>query len=212
MSDSTQLPGKSRISPWGIPFASTLVDLSEFLSFLAPPRILLKEYRTAGTLPSTGVTPLRATTDPSAIPPPSAHFPLGYRTYLAAPDFARGQEGLLQLLGDALLPCCGLHPAQVSPLVGWPESERCCLCLLSTGSALRFVNNEATFAFTTVAARKLAYPASRGFVDGLRGLGLPQDETAEDETGSVLCDGTSMKGLGPPGRDLRRASGSGSGR
>jgi hypothetical protein len=33
----------------------------------------------------------------------------------SASDFSGGREGLLQLLGDALLPCCGFHPAQAPP-------------------------------------------------------------------------------------------------
>src|SRR6202162_6057593 len=82
---------------------------------------------------------------PPAVSPLPA---FGYRTYLAAQDFSHGREGLLQWPGDALLPCCRLHPAQASPPFGWFESEKYCLRLLNTGSALRFVNNEATFAFT----------------------------------------------------------------
>ena len=108
-----------------------------------------KNRQSAGPLRSTGVTPLRATTDPSAIPPPSAHFPLRVigPTSLHR-SFSGGREGLLQLPGDALLPCCRFHPAQAPPLISWLEPERCCLRLLKTGSALRSVNNEATFAFT----------------------------------------------------------------
>ncbi len=77
------------------------------------------------------------------------------------------------MLSDALLPCWRFHPAQAPPPISWLESERYCLRLLKTGSTLRIVNNEATFAFTTVPARKLAHPAQRGFVDGLRGVGYP---------------------------------------
>ena len=82
---------------------------------------------------------------PPAVSPLPA---FGYRAYLASRNFSRGREGLLQLPGDALLPCCRFHPAQASPLIGWFESERYCLRPLNTGSALRFVNDEATFTFT----------------------------------------------------------------
>jgi hypothetical protein len=175
MSDSTQLPDGFWISPRGISFASTLVDRSEFLSFLAPPRILLKECRTAGSLCSTGVTPLPRyygpVRHPSRLRPTSLSVigltslhgisPVGGRDFSSCPVTLCSRAA-------AFTPPRPLQP------IGWFESEKSCLRLLHKGSALGIANNEATLAFTLVAARKLAHPAQRGFVDGLRGLGLPQ--------------------------------------
>ena len=125
------------------------MDLGESFSSLPPPRLLLKECRAAGFLRSTGITPLHRYCEPIRHPLAFGPLPIPVigPTLLHRP-FAGGREGLLQLLSDALLPCCRFHPAQVPPPFGWFDSEKCCLRLLNTGSALRFVNNETTFAFT----------------------------------------------------------------
>jgi hypothetical protein len=103
----------------------------------------------AGPLRSTGVTPLRATTDPSAVLPPSAHFP---RSVIGPTSL----HGISPVDGKDFSSCsvtlCSRAAAFTPPRspqpFSWLESKRCCLRPLTTGSALRFVNNEATFAFT----------------------------------------------------------------
>src|SRR5450759_1689003 len=77
--------------------------------FVIPPLppVGLEFVHTAGPLRSTGITPLHATTGPSATLSSSTDFPASpVIRFPGSADFSTGRGGLLQLLKASLSSCC----------------------------------------------------------------------------------------------------------
>jgi hypothetical protein len=80
------------------------------------PHILTKKSRAAGSLCSTGVTPLHHYYGPSRHRLAFDRLPgvSGYTAYLFSTDFSMGRGRLLQLHSMSLSPCYPYHPAGVT--------------------------------------------------------------------------------------------------
>src|SRR5258708_21882691 len=80
------------------------------------PPFLLESLQTAGSLRSTGITPLRSyyrpLRRPLAFPPISRCLRL--YGFLFSANFSAGRGGLLQLLSASLSSCCRYNPARVA--------------------------------------------------------------------------------------------------
>ena len=80
------------------------------------PSFLLESLQTAGSLRSTGITPLRSyyrpLRHPLVVPPTSRCLRL--YGFLFSTNFSAGRGGFLQLLCASLSSCCRYNPARVS--------------------------------------------------------------------------------------------------
>src|SRR5260221_8959009 len=80
------------------------------------PSFLLESLQTAGSLRSTGITPLlrhyRPLRHPLAVPPISRCLRL--YGFLFSANFSAGRGGVLQLLCTSLSSCCRYNPPRVS--------------------------------------------------------------------------------------------------
>ena len=133
------------------------------------PLVLTTESCTAGSLCSTGVTPLRCYYGPSRHRLVFGRFPgfAGYTTYLAPPISRRDEDGF-----SSCLACPCRRAAPTTP----PERRIASVRLRHVmrpsphpkGLGLRgLFLVEATCGFTCVAARRLAHHPEDGFVDQL---------------------------------------------
>jgi len=95
------------------------------------PPFSLEDLRAAGSLGSTGVTPLHSYFEPSRHPRVFGRLPGGYRLYdlPCSTDFAVGRGGLLQLLDTASSPCCRSYPAGVTNRISQPATSHAAFVL-----------------------------------------------------------------------------------
>src|SRR5258708_13123321 len=88
------------------------------------PPFLLESLQTAGSLRSTGITPLRSyyrpLRHPLVVPPISRCLRL--YGFLFSANFSPGRGGLLQLLSASLSSCCRYNPPRLSPPFSQPAT------------------------------------------------------------------------------------------
>ena len=138
------------------------------------PPLLSETLRTAGSLGSTGVTPLRSYCKPHRHPLVFDRLPgvSGYTAYLATADFATGRGGLLQLRDTSSVTVLPLSPRRSDGPSQPDYDPSCCLRprIASSTSRVKFRGH--------IRVRLHYGPVTRchpedGLVDGLQRFGFP---------------------------------------
>jgi len=118
------------------------------------PPLLLESLQTAGPLRSADITPLPRYYGPLRHPLVFHRFPSvsGY-TASGSADCSTGRGGFLQLLNMPLSPCCPYYPAGVFCRVSQFATIHAAFTLNQRARLPDLFFSEATYGFTSVAAR-----------------------------------------------------------
>ena len=139
------------------------------------PPLLSEELQAAGSLRSTGVTPLPCYCEPHRHPLVFDRLPggSGYTAYLAAADFAAGREGLLQLRDASCVTVLSLPPRRSDGSCQPGYDPSCCLRLSVAGSTSECPHFRGHIRVRLRYGPVTCCHPEDGLVDGLQRLGFP---------------------------------------
>src|SRR5215471_16472273 len=139
------------------------------------PPMLSEELRTAGSLRSTGVTPLHRYCEPLRHPLVVSRFPgaAGYTAYPASALSGRDEEGFSSCSMGPGPRAVANHPAGATRRVNRFATSHAAFALTVAGSASGATHFRGHLAFTFVTARELALIPGMRLSRGFRAFGFP---------------------------------------